>query len=137
LSQALLCRLAADGSLEEHRREVLRQGAQRREAAVKACRAEMPAPAPFVAPEGGMHLWLELPPPFDAAELRARPRAEKGLFIPGRFFAVSRPHNGALRLSFAGLAPEKIRRGVTVLARLMRAQAPAAVASADGVPALV
>jgi 2-aminoadipate transaminase len=137
LSQAVLYRLSVDGSLARHARAMLEKGGQRLEAAVKACRAEMPAGVEFYAPEGGMHLWLQAPPPLDSGELLARARAERVLFIPGRFFSVSRPHSRALRLSFASLPPEQIRRGVAILAKLIRAQAPAPAASSDGVPALV
>jgi 2-aminoadipate transaminase len=137
LSQAVLCRLAEDGSLAKHRQQVLRQGAQRLEAAVKACRAEMTQGVEFHVPEGGMHLWLELPRPIETGELLARARAAKVLFIPGKFFAVSRSHSSALRLSFAGLAPEQIRRGIAILAGLIRAQAAPVAAFAEGAPALV
>ena len=97
----------------------------------------MPAGVEFHAPEGGMHLWLQLPAPLDSGELLSRARSEKVLFIPGKFFAVSRPHNRALRLSFAGLPPEKIRRGVAILAGLIRAQAPSTPEAVEGMPALV
>lgn len=138
LSQAVLYRLAVDGALAEHQREVIRQGALRLQAAVESCRAAMPPGVEFHAPQGGLHLWLRLPPPIDSGELLARARAEKVLFIPGRFFAVSRSHSGALRLSFAGLAPEKIRRGVAGLARLVGAQTPLPAGMGEGgVPALV
>ncbi|MBI3697896.1 MAG: PLP-dependent aminotransferase family protein [Acidobacteria bacterium] len=137
LSQAVLYRLAEEGSLAAHRRVVLRHGALRLEAAVKTCRAEMPAGVEFLAPDGGMHLWLQLPAPLDSGELLARARAQKVLFIPGKFFAVSRSHHRALRLSFASLTPDKIRRGVGTLARLIRAQSPAPAEMREGVPALV
>lgn len=137
LSQAVLHRLAADGSLTAHLRGVLAHLAPRFEAAVKACRAEMPPGVEFTPPAGGMHLWLQLPPPLDSGELLARARAEKVLFIPGKFFAVTRPHNHALRLSFAGLPPERIERGVAILGRLVRAQAPLETPLGEGLPALV
>ncbi len=138
LSQAVLYRLSAEGALADHLQQVLRHGAARLQAAVEACRAEMPPGVEFLAPEGGMHLWLQLPAPLDAGELLSRARAEKVLFIPGRFFAVDRPHSGALRLSFAGLPPEKIRRGVATLAGLVAASTRVAAGMReDPVPALV
>jgi len=138
LSQAVLYRMWTDGTLDQHLHEALGRGRARLEAAVEACRREMPPGVEWLIPEGGMHLWLRLPAPLDASELLVRARAERVLFIPGRFFAVTRPQNDALRLSFAGLEPEKIRRGVAGLARLVREQAPAASALSErGVPALV
>ena len=42
------------------------------------------------------------------------PRAQRDgvAYLPGRYFAVSRPEPGALRLSFAGLTPEQIGAGI-------------------------
>ncbi len=138
LSQAVLCRLSRDGTLAAHLSRIVGLGAARLEAAVAACGAQMPDGVRFHPPEGGMHLWLELPAPLEAAELAGRARADKVVFVPGRFFGVQRSHSGALRLSFAGLEPEKIRRGVATLARLIRAHQPAAAGlEPGGVPALV
>ncbi|MBI3665704.1 MAG: PLP-dependent aminotransferase family protein, partial [Acidobacteria bacterium] len=79
-----------------------------------------------------------LPPLHDAGELLARTRAEKVLFVPGRFFEVSHSHSGELRLSFAGLPPEKIRRGLAVLGRIIGAQTPlSSEVERGGAPALV
>ena len=47
-------------------------------------------------------------------------------------------HTGTLRLSFAGLSPEKIRRGLATLARIIGAQTPVpAEMGQGGAPALV
>ena len=54
-----------------------------------------------------MNVWVRLPEPLDAGELLARAQREGVAYLPGRYFAVSRLEPGALRLSFAGLAPER------------------------------
>ena len=48
-------------------------------------------------------MWVRLPEPLDAAEMAARAEREGVSFLPGRYFAVSRPQTQWLRLSFAGL----------------------------------
>jgi len=138
LSQAILHRLAAEGTLRRHLEELVRLGKRRLRAVAEACRAEMPPGARFHTPEGGLHLWLELPSAVDSGELLARARAAKILFVPGKLFEVSRPQGGALRLTFAGLPPEQIRRGVSTLARLIpRREAVEADLAGAGLPALV
>ncbi len=138
LSQAVLWRLARHGRLDRRLDALRASGLERLRALQAACRAKLPPEAEHTLPDGGAHLWLRLPDPLDAAELLARARDEKVSFIPGRFFAVSRPHNGALRLTFAGLEPDQIRRGVAVLGRLLRSLAPARHGRGEGgVPALV
>ena len=138
LSQAVLHRLAADGILERYLAELRTTGSTRLAAALSACRDLLPAEVEFSVPHGGAHLWLRLPEPLDAADLLARARDHRVVFLPGRFFDVSRSHSGALRLTFAGLEPDQIRRGIAVLADLLHALAPAAPGRSEGgVPALV
>jgi 2-aminoadipate transaminase len=122
LSQAVLLRFAESGRLEDHRRRVLEAGAERLRAVLDACRAYLPPGTRFTEPEGGMNLWVSLPDPLDAGELLPRAEREGVSYLPGKYFAVSRPEPGGLRLSFAGLEPEKIERGVRILGGIFSAE---------------
>jgi 2-aminoadipate transaminase len=62
-----------------------------------------------------MNLWVRLPEPLDAGELLPRAQRENVAYLPGKYFAVSKFEPGGLRLSFAGLAPEEIEKGIAVL----------------------
>ena len=84
-----------------------------------------------------MNLWVRLPEPLDAGELLARAQRAGVTYLPGRYFAVSRLDPGALRLSFAGLAPEEIRAGLAILGRTIRAGLETAVADFEPSPAMV
>ena len=44
-------------------------------------------------------------------ELLPRAEREGVTYLPGRYFAVSRPQPNGLRISFAGMTPEQIRSG--------------------------
>ena len=122
LSQAVLLRFVLSGRLAAHRKKMLANGAERLEACLDACAAELPPGSRFTRPEGGMNLWVKLPEPLDAAEMAARAQREGVSFLPGRHFAVSRPHTHELRLSFAGLDPQQIRAGVAVLGAIFRSE---------------
>jgi len=78
-----------------------------------------------------------LPDPLDAGELLARAQREGVAYMPGRYFAVSRSEPGALRLSFAGLAPEQIRAGIAILGRTIRSEMENAVRNYEPSPAMV
>jgi len=117
-SQALLWRFAETGSLAAHLERVRAAGAARLHALLAAVEKHFPYETFFTRPQGGMNLWVRLPEPLDAAELLARAQREGVSYLPGRYFEVSRRHPGALRLSFAGLAPENIREGVEILGRI-------------------
>jgi 2-aminoadipate transaminase len=119
LSQAVLLEFVESGRLEAHRERVLEAGSERLAATIDGCRRWLPPGTTWTEPEGGMNVWVRLPAPLDAGDLLQRARREGVAFLPGRYFAVSQPDPGALRLSFAGLTPEKIRDGLAVRGRIL------------------
>lgn len=137
LSQAVLLEFAESGRLDAHRDHVLRAGAERLDATLEACRDHLPPGTRWTRPEGGMNIWVRLPEPLDAGELLARAQKEGVAYLPGRYFAVSRLDPGALRLSFAGLAPEQIRTGLAILGRIVGAELVRASQTFEPVSAMV
>ncbi|MBK9166352.1 MAG: PLP-dependent aminotransferase family protein [Bryobacterales bacterium] len=115
LSQAVLLRFAESGRLAAHIARVLNVGRERLEAVLDACAKHLPDGASWTRPEGGMNLWVNLPRPLDAAALLPAARRAGVSYLPGHCFAVSRQEPGGFRLSFAGLEPEQIHRGVGLL----------------------
>lgn len=118
LSQAILLRFAESGRLAAHHARIVAAGGERLAAVLDACHRHLPAEARFTRPQGGMNLWVRLPDPLDAGELLPRAQREGVAYLPARYFAVSRHEPGGLRLSFAGLEPAEIRKGVAVLGRV-------------------
>lgn len=118
LSQAVLLRFALSGSLDAHRTKMIAAGTERLRATLSACERELPKGARWTRPEGGMNLWVRLPEPLDTSNLLPRALAAGVSYLPGKYFAVSRSEAESLRISFAGLAPEKIRAGLAVLGNL-------------------
>jgi DNA-binding transcriptional MocR family regulator len=114
-SQALLLRFAQSGRLAAHSARMLETGAERLRAVLDACERHLPRGASFTRPQGGMNLWVRLPQPLDAAELLERAQREGVSYLPGKYFAVAKFEPGGLRLSFAGLAPQEIRKGIAIL----------------------
>lgn len=122
LSQALLLRFLESGRLEKHRAGMIAAGAERLSATLAACEQHLPPGTRFTRPQGGMNVWVELPAELDTGELL--PRAERAgvAYLPGRYFAVSRPAASALRLCFADLEPERIRRGIATLGEIFSSE---------------
>ena len=137
LSQAVLLEFAESGRLEAHRARILQAGAERLAATMDACREHLPAGTRWTRPEGGMNVWVRLPEPLDAAELLGHAQKEGVAYLPGRYFAVSRLDPGALRLSFAGLAPDQIRAGLAILGRIIRTKFESAARNFEPSPAMV
>lgn len=122
LSQAVLVRFAESGRLAEHRSHVLRTGLERLECALETCRRVMPEGTVYTKPDGGMNLWIRLPEQLDSGELLGAAQREGVAYLPGKYFAVQRDQSSCLRISFAGLEPETIRRGLEVLGTLFRSE---------------
>jgi 2-aminoadipate transaminase len=137
LSQAVLLEFAESGRLEAHRARVLQAGAERLAATLDACRRYLPANARWTRPQGGMNVWVRLPEPLDAGELLPRAQKEGVAYLPGRYFAVSRLEPGALRLSFAGLTPDQIRTGLSVLGRIVAGEIESASGNFEPASAMV
>jgi 2-aminoadipate transaminase len=117
LSQAVLLRFAESGELSLHMERTRATGALRLDAALNACRRFLPPAATFTRPQGGMNLWVELPPPLNARDLLSRAQEHGVDFLPGNYFSVEGGHSRCLRLSFGGLSPDDIDRGIRSLGR--------------------
>ena len=122
LSQAALLRFAQSGRLEAHHQRVLKAGSERLATTLAACQRYLPEGTEFTRPQGGMNLWIRLPEPLDAGELLARAQREGVTYLPGKYFSVNRSQPSALRLSFAGLEPEQIEKGVRILGEIFSSE---------------
>jgi 2-aminoadipate transaminase len=132
LSQAVLLRFAESGRLAEHLRHVRSAGLAQLEAAIEGCERYLPAGSVFTRPDGGLNLWVRLPAPLDAGALLSAAQARGVSYLPARYFAVNRLEENAFRLSFGGLTPREIERGLRLLGEvfaeeLARGSRPGAV----------
>ena len=93
----------------------------RRDAMLRALRAEMPAGVTWSEPEGGFFVWVTLPERLDAGALLHRAVEEaKVAFVPGAAFFPGREGANTLRLSFSLNDPERTAQGIARLAALVR-----------------
>lgn len=120
LAQATLAEFLRRGMFSKHLAKMRKVYASRLLALDDALRKHMPEGTRWTRPEGGMCLWLELPPGFDASELLIHAKERSVLFAPGRYFYVQNPLPNTLRFGFAGLDEKQIARGVATLADLLR-----------------
>jgi 2-aminoadipate transaminase len=118
LSQAVVLRFAESGRLAAHRVRIVAAGAERLAAVLNGCSKYLPKETRFTRPQGGMNLWVQLPEPLDSSELLAASQRRNVIYLPGKYFEVTHHEPGALRLSFAGLEPDKIRSGLAILGEI-------------------
>jgi 2-aminoadipate transaminase len=122
LAQAIVAEFTRRGMFGRHLARMRRLYASRLAALEESLERHMPEGAEWTHPEGGMCLWLTLPPGFDAGELLIHARERGVLFAPGRYFYFQSPPPNALRLSFAAVDERKIARGVALLAEVLRTE---------------
>jgi 2-aminoadipate transaminase len=122
LAQATLAEFLRRGLFTKHLAKMRKVYSARLVALDEALRKYMPEETRWTKPEGGMCLWLELPPGFDASELLIHVKERGVLFAPGRYFYVQSPLPNTLRLGFASLDEKQITRGVATLAELLKVE---------------
>ncbi|WP_122072087.1 PLP-dependent aminotransferase family protein [Pseudophaeobacter sp. EL27] len=93
----------------------------RRDAMLSALQDFMPDGVSWTRPEGGMFVWLTLPPHIDTAEVLARALDQENIaFVPGQAFFADGQGCNTLRLSFSVLNEAEIRTGIERLGRLLK-----------------
>ena len=122
LSQAALAEFVRRGYLSKHLARMKKVYRGRLEALEAALEKNMPEDTTWSHPEGGMSVWVTLPPGLDAGELLIHVRERGVHFVPGRYFYIQNPQPNTLRLGFAGLDEKTIGRGVQTLAEMLKVE---------------
>jgi 2-aminoadipate transaminase len=87
----------------------------RRDALLAGLAEHLPAGSSWTTPEGGLFVWVTLPPGFDAEALLPVALERGVAFVPGRFFYAGPGRPETLRLSFATASPAELREGAARL----------------------
>jgi 2-aminoadipate transaminase len=122
LAQAILAEYVRRGLLGRHVERTRKAYSGRLAALEQALGRHMPSGTKWTRPEGGMCVWVELPPGFDSNELLIHTRERGVVFAPGRYFYFQNPQPNTLRLGFAGVAEREIARGIATLAEVLRVE---------------
>jgi 2-aminoadipate transaminase len=122
LAQATLAEFVRRGYLARHLAKMKKIYRSRLEAMEAALEKFMPEEVVWTRPEGGMSVWVTLPPGFDAGELLIHVRERGVLYIPGRHFYFQNPQPNTLRLGFPSVDEKQIARGIEKLADLVKSE---------------
>ncbi len=122
LAQAALAEFGRSGQVARHLKVMRKIYRRRLEVTETALEKQMPEGVRWTRPAGGMAIWVTLPRQLDAGEVLFRARERGVVFAPGRLFFFQNAEPNTLRLSFAALQDEQIRRGIALLGGLLRAE---------------
>jgi len=120
LMQGIVLAALENGAYDEHLTVVRKVYRQRCEAALKALSRHMPEGVGWTRPEGGYHMWVELPEGYSGISLMLR-AVEKGVaIVPGPYSDPDHRYVNAFRLCYAQLPTQTIREGIQLLSDTVR-----------------
>jgi len=123
LVQMVAYEVARDGFLDRHVRDIRVLYRERRDAMLVALCHYFPPEASWTEPQGGLFIWVTLPPALDATEVLHAALAANVAFVPGTAFFAQGGGQHMMRLNFSCMAPDRIEEGIRrlggVLPRLL------------------
>ena len=114
--QMLAHEASRGGFLDRHVRRIREVYGRRRDAMLEALAAHFPPGVRWTAPQGGLFLWVTLPPGVSAKALLPQALARKVAFVPGGAFFPNGGGDSCFRLNFSYCPPETIEEGIRRLA---------------------
>lgn len=120
LAQAAMAEFLRRGYFTKHLARMREVYLKRLNALEEALARFMPEGTEWVRPQGGICMWVSLPPGYDASELMIQVRDRGVAFAPGRYFYFQGPLPNTLRLGFGAVEEKKIQRGVAIIAEQLK-----------------
>jgi len=116
LAQRILMRYLSDNDLDAHVETIKSAYRRQRDLMVARIKELFPPEVRYTRPEGGMFLWVTLPPGVSAYKVFDAAIAEKVAFVPGGPFFVDGTGENTMRLNFSNSDEERIDTGMRRLA---------------------
>jgi 2-aminoadipate transaminase len=110
--QMLAWEAARGGFLDRHVRRIREVYGARRDAMLAALERHFPPGVRWTSPQGGLFLWVTLPPGLSATALLPQALARKVAFVPGTSFYPDGGGDSCFRLNFSYCRPEVIEEGI-------------------------
>lgn len=117
----LLSTYCSAGLLEPHVGLLRHIYSERRDVALAALGAHMPAGVRWTRPGGGFFVWITLPAPLSASAVADQARQAGVYILAGDPFFAEKATGAHLRLAFSYVVPDEIEQGLMILGRVVRA----------------
>jgi len=119
--QMVAYEVAKDGFLDRHVKTIREVYGQRLKAMLAAFERHFPEGVQWTRPQGGLFLWVTLPPGFDSAELLKEALGqERVAFVPGAAFYPRGGGERTCRLNFSYLGEDMIDEGIRRLGTVIK-----------------
>ena len=120
LCQRMLHHYLVNNDVDQHIATISSAYGSQRQAMIAAIEAHCPAEVTFTRPQGGMFLWMTLPPQLAAIELFERAVGKRVAFVPGTPFFVDGGGVHNMRLNFSNADEDRISEGIRRLGQIMK-----------------
>ena len=120
LGQYLAVEFLGSGLLDANLQKTIVEYRRRRDLMVSLLEKYMPSGVSWTYPEGGLFLWLTLPPAVDTVALYDKALAAGVAYVAGSFFYTDGSHRNTMRLNFSFVEESKMEPGIKLLAELVR-----------------
>ncbi len=119
LNQFLAAEFISSGALDANLVKTIDAYRQRRDKMVSLLEKYMPSGVTWTHPEGGLFLWLTLPPQVDTVRMYDKALARGVAYVAGSFFYTDGSHRNTMRLNFSFVDEAKMEPGIRLLAALV------------------
>ncbi len=119
-AQYVVAEYVKDGRLDKHIEEIKAAYGERRGVMIKAMTEYFPENVKWTEPEGGLFLWVELPPGISSTALLQQALEQKVAYVPGKPFYPYEDKDNTLRLNFSNASPEMIIEGIKRLGNVFK-----------------
>ncbi len=120
LAQAVCAEFLNRGLLPAHLQRISAMYKERRDVMLSCLDTYFPASCRYTIPQGGLFLWVELPPGSDTTALLNKAVQAKVAFVPGAPFCLDAESGKRyMRLNYSFSAPEQIREALRRLGALL------------------
>ena len=119
-AQYVVAEYVKDGRLDRHIEEIKTAYGERRGVMIKAMQEYFPENVKWTQPEGGLFLWVQLPPEISATDLLQEALKQKVAYVPGKPFYPYEDKDNTLRLNFSNASPEMIIEGIKRLGKVFK-----------------
>jgi 2-aminoadipate transaminase len=89
---------------------------------LEALEKHFPTEATWNRPDGGMAIWVKLPPTLNASEILLLSAQNGVTFSPGEHFYAGAPPKNMMRLCFTIASPASIEEAIKKLATIIKAR---------------
>ena len=118
--QYLAAEFMGSGALDANLQKTIAEYRRRKDLMLSLLERYMPEGVRWTRPEGGLFLWLTLPPAIDTVALYDKALASGVAYVAGSFFYTDGSHRNTMRLNFSFIDEDKMEPGLRLLAGLIR-----------------